>query len=185
MLFFGASFLKAQNAKNETIVYEYQSLYSGGDSSYIKSYFLNDSLQVRQVFFGHSFDISSIKEQSLDTFVIYKKEWKKILNGKKYLFLSMKDFSSKHSTIEYLRNAGAWNYRYKFTPVKKMKVDGEQIFVYDRDVIDYKNKVKSRDSRVYFSFKYGIVGYLNLNENMVMKRFLNKLKMELRERKVK
>ena len=71
----------------------------------------------------------------------------------------------------------------RYTPVEKLKVSEEEIFVYERDVINEADKVKSNETRIYFSFKYGIIGYLNLNENMIMKFFTNKLKMKLRERK--
>ena len=177
------NFLKAQRKiKSDTTALEYFSLFSGGDSSYIQTYFINDSLQVRQVFFGHSFDVRNITGGSIDTFIIYKNNWKKIFNGISYPFLSLKDFTTKHETIEYLKT-GWRNYRYRYTPVEKLKINGEEILVYNRDVIDEANKVQSNNTRIYFSFKYGVIGYLNLNENMVMKPFINKLKMKLRERK--
>jgi hypothetical protein len=173
--------LKAQN-KKDTVYYEFKSLYSGGDTGYFKTYFLNDSLQVRQFFFGHSFDKSSIIGEDVDTFVVYKNEWKKIFKGIIYPFLSVSDFVKHKSTIEYLKNEGPWKYRYRYTPVTKLKIDNELIFVYDRDVIDSTGRIKTNDTRIYFSFQHGLIGYLNLNENMVMKSFLKKLKMQLRKR---
>jgi hypothetical protein len=81
-----------------------------------------------------------------------------------------------------MKKEGPWKYRYRYTPVTKLKIDNELIFVYDRDVIDSTGRIKTNDTRIYFSFQHGLIGYLNLNENMVMKSFLKKLKMQLRKR---
>ena len=166
----------------DTTVYEYVNLFSKGDTGFIKLYFLNDSLLVRKEYYGKAWDPTSITESGIDTFIINKSKWKKVFNGKPYSFLSESDFANKKVVKEYTRNQSPPNAYNLYTPVKKVKVDNDVIYVYDMDVVHGKAKLYS-DTRIYFSLKYGIVGYISYSSEMLIKKFVGKIKMELRKPK--
>lgn len=166
----------------DTTVYEYVNLFSKEDTSFFRSYFLNDSLLVRKEYYGKAWDVNSITESSVDTFIVSKNKWKKVFNGKPYSFLSGSDFANKKVVKEYTRNQSPPNAYNLYIPVKKVKVGNDLIYVYDMDVVHGKAKLYS-DTRVYFSLKYGIVGYISYSSQMLIKKFVGKLKMELRNPK--
>ncbi len=163
----------------DTTVYEYVNFFSNGDTSFFKLYFLNDRMLVRKEYYGHAWDTSSITESSIDTFIVSKNKWKKIFNGKTYPFLSESDFTNKKVVKEYIRSESPPGVYCLYTPVKKVKVGNDMIYVYDMDVVHFKAKLYS-DTRVYFSFKYGVVGYINYTSQMLIKNFVGNLDMELR-----
>ena len=166
----------------DTAIYEYVNLFSKEDTSFFKSYFLNDRLLVRKEYYGKTWDATSITESSIDTFIVSKQKWDKVFNGKPYPFLSAIDFANKKVVKEYTRSQSPPNSYNLYTPVGKVNVGNDVIYVYGLDVVHGKAKLYS-DTRVYFSLKYGIVGYISYSGQMLIKKFVGKLKMELRKPK--
>ena len=171
-----------KNSITDTTVYEYRNLFSNGDTSFFKSYFLNDSLLVRKEYYGKVWDATSITASGTDTFIVSKSKWKKVFNGNVYSFLSESDFAKKQVVKEYTRIQNPPNTYNLYTPVKKVKAGNDVIYVYDMDVVHGKAILYS-DTRVYFSLKYGIIGYISSGSEMLIKKFAGKIIMELRKPK--
>ena len=101
----------------DTAVYEYVNLFSKEDTSFFKSYFLNDSLLVRKEYYGKAWDAKSLTASGRDTFIVGKSNWKKIFNGKSYSFLSVNDFTNKKALKEYTRSQSSLYSYNVYTPV--------------------------------------------------------------------
>ena len=169
--------------KSDTSIYEFIDEWPQRDTSFIKTYTLKDNMIVREEYFGHSFDLSSITLVTMDTFVVYKDRWEKFYNGRLYPYFSLAAFTEKIVLVE----KGKWDEKKdvscKYNPVDKQIVNGDLILAYDMDVY-YGKYAKYTGARIYFSFKYGIVGYLNMSQpvQMILKPFKGSLKMEYRPR---
>jgi hypothetical protein len=134
---------------------------------------------VRREYYGRSLDINGIFLAAIDTFIVYKDHWNKVFDGKRYPFLSIKAFDKKQQTIELIRSESPPGLRNRYTPVKKIKAGNDVIYVYDKAALIGKHPYYD-DTRIYFSFKYGIIGYVNSTVEMLLKQFYGKVKMELR-----
>lgn len=178
LLQFANSKIMSQS-KTDTIFYNYVSLFSKKDTGYIKIYYLNNKILVRNEYYGWRIDSNSIEKLTTDTFIVSKESWKKIFNGKVYRFFALTDFKKKKITIENVRRDGRKNISNHYKPVKRIIVDNEEIYIYDLDVMQGKFTIY-QDTRIYFSFKYGVVGYINYDSQMFIQKFAGKIKIEFR-----
>lgn len=174
---------QAQKAKaGKFLIYEYLNQSKSDDTTFFTILYLNDSIEVRKEFFGKNWNAKSFQSPiAIDTFIVKKERWMKIFNGISYPFLSPNDVKAGSTIVEFTRGEKPPNTYNLYRPVKTIEIDQEPIVVYDMDVM-YGHGLKLYDNtRVYFSPFYGIVGYINLDERILLKRFAGKLNMELRE----
>jgi len=182
IIFLTFSFLKVRCQKlRDTTTIRFINLYHNGFATYTKAYNVNDSMQVEQVFIGKSYDTGSFSLWYIDTSIIYSDTRKKIFDGRVYDLFSISKFNQKVETKELLRSGNdAFQNYFIYAPSEKINISGEDIYVYDRIFTKGKRgQGKSPITRVYFSYKNGIIGYFSLQEKMLRESFVNKLEMQL------
>jgi hypothetical protein len=67
---------------------------------------------------------------STDTFIVNKRQWKKIYGNQILSFLSIKSFRAKKKTYEYVDRVNQYSFYYEYTPIKKIQVLGKKFYVY-------------------------------------------------------
>lgn len=154
------------------------------DTFYEEVNFIKKSLaQVKtfhynKVINSNSFEILPIK---IDTFLMNSKKWKYKFEGKFYDFFSLNDFNKKLKTKKIYRNERDEIFCIEYIPYKKVFFKNELIFIYDVNEVYVKsNFCFNSNARLYFSFKYGIVGFIDPFSNFVFEKFDENGVLELR-----
>ena len=180
MVYFFLCYPTFSQNRVDTVKYEYVDMYSNGYTKYAKVFFINDTVMVVTNFFGKKFEPESIEEVGIDTFIVGNNKWKKMYEGKTYNFFSIDSFEAKKQTTEYSKSNSPSRLINVYTPVEKLRLGSDNVYVYDLTAM--RGGVKFYDdTRIYFSYHYGIVGYINYDNKMLMNQFVGKVKMRIRK----
>lgn len=94
---------------------------------------------------------------SIDTFLIGKTAWKKLYKNDTLPFLSVKDFTAKKKTKEYINAENKEHFYYEYEPVKKFNVQKKNLYLYRVKPMSGKGMVEGLGDNVrYIVFDFTI-----------------------------
>jgi hypothetical protein len=153
----------------------YINLWDRGDTTYVTFEYLNDSVLLSKKYFGKSFNISSILISEVDTFLISDNSWSNFSDKIVIPVYSKDKFDNNQITRKVIYNARlSDSLYYEYIPFKKISLNSEIIYAYDINIVRKSTKaILYNDTRQYFSYKNGIVGWLNTEQEFIHENYLD------------